>query len=83
MKYKIDKTDLQVDNKLHSEGSEVELTKEQTKGIEDYLIPTETNSHPEPCPELVSGSATVSGSPAVSGSKTNNGKKIKTKGNKK
>ena len=39
MKYKITKTDLQINNKLHSEGSEVELTKEQTKGIEDYLIP--------------------------------------------
>jgi len=39
MKYKINKTDLFISNKLHSEGSEVELTKEQTKGIEDYLIP--------------------------------------------
>ena len=54
MKYKIIKTDLQINNKLHSEGSEVELTKEQTKGIEDYLIPINTNVHPE----LVSGSAT-------------------------
>jgi len=42
MKYKIIKTDLQLDNKLHSEGSEVELTKEQAKGIEDYLIPIES-----------------------------------------
>ena len=50
MKYKIDKTDLLINNKLHSEGSEVELTQAQTKGIEDYLIPL--NSHPE----LVSGS---------------------------
>jgi len=41
MKYKVVKTDLQIDNKLHSEGSEVELTKEQTKGIENYLIPIE------------------------------------------
>ncbi len=52
MKYKITKTDLQINNKLHSEGSEVELTKEQTKGIEDYLIPITAH------PELVSGSAT-------------------------
>jgi hypothetical protein len=43
MKYKITKTDLQIDNNLHSEGSEVELTNEQTKGIEDYLIPIESN----------------------------------------
>ena len=75
MKYKIIKTDLLLDNKLHSEGSVVELTKEQTKGIEDYLVPTETNSHPEPCPELVSGSATVSGSSLKS--ETKNKKKIK------
>ena len=45
MKYKIDKTDLLIANVLHPEGNEVELTKEQTKGIEDYLIPL--NSHPE------------------------------------
>lgn len=44
MKYKIIKTDLQIDNKLQSEGSEVELTKEQTKGIEDYLIPINGHS---------------------------------------
>lgn len=44
MKYKITKTDLQINNKLYSEGSEVELTKEQSKGIEDYLIPIETKS---------------------------------------
>lgn len=39
MKYKIDKSDLFIHNKLHSEGSEIELSKEQTKGIEDFLIP--------------------------------------------
>ena len=39
MKYKIIKTDLLINNKLHPENSEVELTKEQIKGIEDYLIP--------------------------------------------
>ncbi len=44
MKYKITNTDLQLDNKLHPENSEVELTKEQTKGIEDYLIPIETKT---------------------------------------
>ena len=38
MKYQITKTDLQINNKLHPEGSEVELTKEQIKGIENYLI---------------------------------------------
>ncbi len=44
MKYKIDKSDLFIDNKLHPEGSEVDLTKDQTKGIEDFLIPLESNS---------------------------------------
>jgi hypothetical protein len=39
MKYQITKTDLQINNRLHSENSEVELTNEQTKGIEDYLLP--------------------------------------------
>jgi hypothetical protein len=43
MKYQITKTDLQINNKLHPEGSEVELTKEQTKGIENYLISLEDN----------------------------------------
>jgi len=45
MKYIINKTDLLINNKLHSEGSEVELTKEQTKGIEDYLIPIAQTGH--------------------------------------
>jgi hypothetical protein len=39
MKYKIKNSDLFINNKLHPEGSEVDLTKEQTKGIEDFLIP--------------------------------------------
>ena len=38
MKYKITKTDLLINNKLHPEGTEIELTKEQTRGIEDYLL---------------------------------------------
>ena len=42
MKYKITKTDLLINNKIHSEDSEVELTKEQAKGIEEYLIPIES-----------------------------------------
>ncbi len=90
MKYKITKTDLQIDNKLHPEGSEVELSKEQTKGIEDYLIPveaglsgvaslsgeviTETEAKTDH-PELVSGS--------VSKSVTKTEKKTKIKGKKK
>lgn len=39
MKYKIEKSDLFINNKLYPEGNEIELTKEQTKGIEDFLIP--------------------------------------------
>jgi len=63
MKYKITKTDLQLNNKLHPEGNEVELTKEQIKGIEDYLIPikysglSRRNEVKPDHPELVSGSA--------------------------
>lgn len=75
MKYKITNTDLQLDNKLHLENSEVELTKEQTKGIEDYVIPVKENLSGEASfpgkvitksevktdhPELVSGSTIVS-----------------------
>ena len=76
MKYKITNTDLQLDNKLHPENSEVELTKEQTKGIEVYLIPiTQAGLSGKASlsgiviteteaktdhPELVSGSTTVS-----------------------
>ena len=47
MKYRIDKSDLLIDNKLHSEGSEIVLTKEQTKGIEDFLIPIDEAGHSE------------------------------------
>lgn len=49
MKYKIINSDLFINNKLHPEGSEVELTKEQTKGIESFLFPIESDSksHPE------------------------------------
>ena len=43
---------MQLDNKLHPENSEVELTKEQTKGIEDYLIPVK---------ECLSGEASLPG----------------------
>ena len=39
MKYKIDKSDLFINNKLYPEGTEIDLTKEQIKGLEDFLIP--------------------------------------------
>ena len=71
MKYKIDKSDLFINNKLHPEGSEIELSSEQTEGLGYFLIPLNNNSEPtEGCPELVSGS--------VEGQKKSN-----TKGNKK
>ncbi len=71
MKYKIDKSDLFIDNKLYPEGSEIDLTEEKSKGLEDYLIPLNNNSEPtEGSPELVSGS--------IGGQK-----KLNTKGNKK
>ena len=39
MKFKIDKSDLFIDNKLYPEGSEIDLTKEQIEGLEYFLIP--------------------------------------------
>jgi len=39
MKYIIKNSDLFLNGKLIPEGSEVDLTKEQSKGIEDFLIP--------------------------------------------
>lgn len=48
MNYRIIKTDLFINNKLYPEGSEIELTKEQTKGIESFLIPVTESSHSEP-----------------------------------
>jgi len=44
MKYKIKNSDLFINNKLHPEGSEVELTKDQTKGIESVLVPLNEES---------------------------------------
>jgi hypothetical protein len=90
MKYKIKNSDLFINNKLHPEGSEVELSKEQTKGIESFLIPLNSHSEPtEGSPELVSGSISVSGtlenSESSSEVKTNtkNENNSKYKGNKK
>ena len=86
MKYIIRNSDIFINNKLHPEGSEIELTEVQTKGIESFLIPV---SSPEPCPELDSGSASVSGTSDVleipSESKSNSKNEInkKSKGNKK
>jgi hypothetical protein len=45
MKYRIVKTDLFINNKLYPEGSEIDLTKEQSKGIEEFLQPC--NSEPD------------------------------------
>ena len=86
MKYKIIKSDLFINKKIHPEGSEIDLSKEQIKGLEDFLIPV---SNPEPCPELVSGSAIVSETSDVSEipseSKSNSKNEInkKSKDNKK
>ena len=71
MKYRIEKSDLFISNKIHPEGSEVELTKEQTKGIENFLIPLNSESHPE--------EVYAEQSRSIEGSQ----KKSKTKGNKK
>lgn len=55
MKYKIINSDLFINNKLHPEGSEVELTKEQTKGIELFLQPCHSEPN-EVSPEQREGS---------------------------
>ncbi len=74
MKYRIEKSDLFINNKLHPEGSEIELTEVQTKGIEDFLIPVSS-------PELVSGTSDVAESSSESEIKNDLNKK--SKGNKK
>ena len=76
MKYKIDKSDLFISNKLHPEGSEIELTKDQKKGLEDFLIPVSS-------PEFISGTSDVSESSSEFKTNTKNEIKSKTKGNKK
>ncbi len=40
-KYKIQKTDILKDKKVHPEGSEIELTKEEAEVLADFLIPIE------------------------------------------
>ncbi|MCZ7616552.1 MAG: hypothetical protein M5T52_24075 [Ignavibacteriaceae bacterium] len=79
MKYKIKNSDIFINGKIISEGSEVELTPIQIQGLEYLLIPiesaSESNSEPnEVSPEFISGSA----------SQTENEKTSKkNKGNKK
>jgi hypothetical protein len=58
MKYKIKNSDLFINNKLHPEGSEIDLTKEQTKGIESYLILVADNSSPEVVSENINENKT-------------------------
>lgn len=70
MKYKIINTDLFIAGKLVPENSETELTKEQTKGIENYLIPIESERHTDRSRSISEDSLKVE-------------QKIKTKGTKK
>lgn len=68
MKYIIHKTDLFIGGKVIPEGTEIELTKEQTKGIEGFL----QSCHSEPAkgsPELDSES--VAGSKMKTNTKEN------------
>ena len=46
MKYKVINSDIFLNKKIIPENSEVELTKEQTKGIEDFL--EEVSGHSKP-----------------------------------
>ena len=52
MKYKIKNSDIQLNGKIIPEGSEIELTKEQTKGIEDFLQPCHSERSEESQPQL-------------------------------
>jgi len=74
MKYIIKNSDLFINNKLYSEGSEIELSQEQIKGIESFLIPL--NSHSERSEESITENYPI----IDSGSKE---KRTKIKGNKK
>lgn len=81
MKFRIVKTDLFINNKLYPEGSEIELTKEQSKGIEEFLQPC--NSEPnEVSPEQREGSVFEGHPEPVEGSQLKINKQ-KTKGTKK
>jgi hypothetical protein len=71
MKYRIEKSDLFINNKLYPEGIEVDLTKDQTQGIENFLIPVSNPESTEGHPELDSGSVFISGSSSVSESDSN------------
>lgn len=65
MKYEVINSALFLNGKLVPEGSTIELSKDETEGIETYLRPIEeeatvtnsnTNKRNKTCPELVSGS---------------------------
>ena len=47
MKYKIIKSDLFLNGKLIPENSEVDLSENETQGLEDYIIPIESERHTE------------------------------------
>jgi hypothetical protein len=70
MKYKVTKTDLLINGKLIPENSEVELSTEETKGIENYLIPIKS----EGLPAITSATA-GEGSNSEQKNKTKRGKK--------
>jgi len=79
MKYIIKNSDLFLNGKLIREGSEIELSEEQTKGIEDFLIPLTIQSHSA----LDAESDSKSHPEPVVGSANEKETKSKSKGNKK
>lgn len=51
MKYIIKNSDIMLNGKIVPEGSVVELSELQTKGIENFLIPLNSEGHSEPVEE--------------------------------
>ncbi len=90
MKYKVINSDIYLNKKIIPEGSEVELTKEQTKGIEDFLIPVNVESLPAETsvkaghsdPALAGEESFSKGEPEQSEKSKTNIKKKSTRGKK-
>lgn len=59
MKYKVINTNLYIDKKLYCEGKEADLTDEQIKGLEQFLIPIESETDPQGLPEPTEGCPVV------------------------
>jgi hypothetical protein len=79
MKFIIKNSDLFLSGKLIPEGTEIELTKEQTKGIESFLQSCHSERSEESASKSPPAKVYAEHSRSIEGSNT----KIKSKGNKK